>query len=91
MAMVKQIVIGLAAADDLDTLAGVTFEAIRCGRIDYPPEQRRAWVLQRWHGKKCIERLASQSIYAVLKLSDIVVFMRLTIRRYINLASVHPR
>ena len=90
MQMAKQIEIRQVTADDFDTLAGVMFEAVRYGHSEYTEEQRRAWVPQRRHGDRWIERLASQSIFAAFDSSDIVGFMSLAAHGYIDFAYVRP-
>jgi len=89
--MVKQIEIRQVRAHDFDALAGVMFEAVRCGHSEYTEEQRRAWVPRRRHGDEWVERLASQSIFAAVESSGIVGFMSLKTCGYIDFAYVLPR
>lgn len=79
-----------ATADDYDAIAEVMFDAVRNGRSKYTEEQRRAWVPQPRDGSEWKKRLESQTIMVAIQAEEIVGFMSLARKGYIDFAYIRP-
>lgn len=79
-----------ATYGDYDAIADVMFDAVRNGRSKYTEEQRRAWVPQPRSGLDWSERLESQKVLVAVRTGEIVGFMTLAAKGYIDFAFVRP-
>ncbi len=75
---------------DYDAIADVMFDAVRNGQSKYTEEQRRAWVPQRRSGIDWNKRLKGQTILVAIRDEQIVGFMSLAAKGYIDLAFIRP-
>lgn len=82
--------IRLATAADYPTLANIMFEAVRHGRSEYTEQQRHAWVPKVRGGRDWEERLARQTVFAAVDLTQLTGFMSLADDGYIDFAYVRP-
>ena len=80
----------LATRDDYDQLGEVTYEAVRSGRSDYSDAQRQAWMPECPSGMKWHNRLSSQIVVLGETRTEIVGFMSLANRDYVDLAHIRP-
>ncbi|MCL2914059.1 GNAT family N-acetyltransferase [Shewanella corallii] len=85
-----QIIIRRANCDDYDAIADVMFNAVREGHSEYTEEQRQAWVPERRSGTDWIARLDSQEIMIAVNANQVVGFMSLAAKGYIDFAYIRP-
>ena len=88
--MTSSIYVREAMAGDYEAIADVMFDAVRNGPSRYTEEQRRAWVPQSRRGVDWNERLYSQKVLVAIRAGELVGFMSLAAKGYIDLAFIRP-
>lgn len=88
--MAKQVTIRTAYSDDYDTVANVMYDAVRHGRSAYSQAQRQAWMPAPRSGVEWSRRLDSQTVFVAETSAQVVGFMSLAEKGYIDLAYIRP-
>ncbi len=88
--MTSDIKLRWATQNDYELVGEVMFDAVRNGRSQYSDAQREAWVPQARTGTLWEKRLSEQSIIVAINSAQIVGFMSLAPKSYLDFAYVRP-
>ncbi len=88
--MTKDITLRWATPADYNILGKVMFDAVRNGRSNYSEAQRQAWVPVPRSGDAWDKRLGEQDIVVAESLEQIVGFMSLAPKSYLDFAYIRP-
>ena len=80
----------LATPDDYDALGLVMFDAVRNGKSPYSEDQRKAWVAAPRNDSIWHERLRQQRIIVATANLDIIGFMSIADKGYLDFAYIRP-
>lgn len=79
-----------ATTDDYDVMAEIMFEAVRQGPSAYSNTQREAWVPKPRSGAEWNKRLDAQTVFVAESPTQVVGFMSLAKKAYIDFAYIRP-